>query len=138
MGASAGEAISVSLVWGMYVTLAVWAGCTAMAFMAIPDTKFAIRRSIFNLIAVALVFYICAALSIIALILVTIMIVGLMLAAGGSGKSSRRGSAFGESSNVTDEHGNVHYASSELDNNRVLTTDGETMRRGADGTWRQI
>lgn len=134
-GATFAQAAGVVLSFGLLYTLVVWAGCTISAFYNIPEVKYAVSRSIFNLIAVALVFVVCAALGVIAMLMIIILLASVLLAAGG-----RRGSKSSGSSPdvVYDENGCAHYVSQSIGSDRVHTTDGSTMRREADGTYREL
>lgn len=138
-GATFGEAASISLNYGLLYTLICWCGCSATAFIQIPERNYAIRRSIFNLVVVALTFYVCAILSVLAFFLVCLMIIGFFMSMAGSSSGKKlSGSSSAEPDAVYDENGNVHYTSSSIGSNRVTTTDGRTMRREADGTYRDV
>lgn len=131
-----GEAALLTVILGAFIIPVMWGGCTATAFFEIPELKFAFRRSLFNLVALTLVFFVCAILSVVAVVVLIIIVIGL-IASGtkGSGKRSKADDTPGE---VYDENGNVHYVNSSIGSDRVTTTDGDTMRRGADGTYRKL
>lgn len=130
-------AAMITLKFGLLVTLMTWCGCTATAFLVIPDTKFALRRSIFNLIVIALVFYVCAILSVLALIAVAMMVAGILLASGGSSLKSSLVESKPDDGMISDGHGNYHYVEKSLGNGRVQA-NGENWRREADGSYRRI
>lgn len=134
------EAAIAAAIFGGYVITVIWCGCSAAAFYEIPNIKYALIRSVFDLIAISLVYVICMALSIIAIIVICIFIALFFIAF--AGKSSGRSSSSSSSSSAPDEvydgNGNRHYVSSSLSNYRVITTDGDTMHRQADGTYRNV
>lgn len=137
-GATFQEAASICLTYGWLYTMVCWCGCAATAFIQIPERKYAINRCIFNLIAVALTFYICAILSVLAFFVICIMIIGLCMSAASSSSKKSSASASDAPDTVYDGEGNQHYVSSSIGNDRVVDTDGRTMRREADGTYREI
>lgn len=134
-GATFAEAASLTAIYGVLIIMAAWAGCTAMAFCRIPDLKYAVRRSIFNLVVIALVYFVCAILGVLAMIAIIVLVVGGMLAAGGGRSGSSKSSV---SDVVYDENGNVHYVSNSVGRDRVQTTDGNVMRRNPDGKYSNI
>ncbi len=132
-----GDAATIVFNYGMLYTIAVWVGCTACAFYNIPDVKRATARTIFNLIAVALTFYICAALAVITVIALIVLFVLMAIAFGGSGRSRSGSSSSSASDTVYDGEGNIHYVTSS-NGNYIQDTDGNTMRREPDGTYRNL
>ena len=138
MGDSFGEVFSALVFFGACIVPPIWAGCTATAFFEITETKYAFRRCIFTFFVLWLTFFVCAALSIIAIIVLCIMIVSLLLAAGSGGGRRSKSSSDSGPDTVYDENGNTHYVSSSSGSDRVTTTDGRTMRREADGTYRDL
>lgn len=136
MGASFAEAAGITLSYGSIFVLSVWSGVTAAGFVKIPAPRYAVARSVFTLIAFALVFLVCAVLGVVAFLLIIVIVVGALL--GGISRSGSSSSAPSDSDDtVYDGEGNIHYKSSE-DGDRITTTGGDTMRRMPDGTYRRL
>ena len=137
-GASFGEAALAVTNFGILYTLLCWAGCTAIAYIQIPDKKMAFRRSMFNLVTVAVMYFACAILSVLALIAICLMIIFFFMSAGAASGKTSRGTSSSGSDTIYDGEGNIHYVNSSISNNRIQTSDGKTMRREADGTYRDL
>lgn len=135
ISATFSEAASITAIYGILVIMPVWAGCTATAFCKIPVLEYAVKRSIFNLIAITLVYFVCALLGVLAMLAIIVVVVGGLLAAGGGRSKSADSSTPNE---IYDENGNVHYVSQSIGRDRVQTTDGNVMRRNPDGKYSNI
>ena len=133
VSSSIGETCMQIFKIGIIVSLMAWGGCTIAAFIGIPASKSALRRSIFNLVAAILVFYVCAILSIVAIIVIVAMIALFALASGG-GRGSSKKSSSADDGTIYDGSGNIHYVSSQ-DGDYVNTTDGGRYRRRPDGNY---
>lgn len=132
------QAVAMAFNFGLLYTLVCWCGCTAMAFVQIPDTKMATRRSIFNLVAIALIYYACAILSVLAVIAICLLIILFFMSAGASSGKSSSSATSSEPDEVYDGEGNRQYVEKTIGRDRIQTNDGRTMRREADGTYRDI
>lgn len=132
------DATASTLKSALLYIMTCWSGCAVLAFLQIPDTKYAIRRALFNFLAVTSIFFIGAILSVVAFAVICLMLVGLFMSAGAGSRRGHSASSSSDDDTLYDQQGNIHHKSSSISNDRIVDESGVTRRREADGTWSEL